>query len=300
MNPLITLENRDHEDGVLIPELAELYGSNLSLPPPGKDRPYIAVNFVLALDGLITFGLPGKESGAAISSHNPHDAFVMGLLRSVYGNMAEGANALRLNPEHLWTPVYASASFAGVFTQQSLHMRGTPVCRTFFVTETGDLRPRAGPEMPGHPAVPAVLQSPDSEAWVLTTAVGRERFLADFPADKYPSLPDRVVTFDGGHGVDLQEALRYLRQELGIKYLLVEGGGHFAGSLIGKLLYDELFLTESDLIVGTNEHARRFTFVWGPAFTPENAPKHELLSVKKDGNGGNFIFTRRRRLHKPA
>jgi hypothetical protein len=295
MEPLITLVDRDLGAGILIPELQRLYGGNISLPLPPDDRPYIAMNFVKTIDGLITFAIPGQEGGGEISGRNPHDTFVMGLLRSIFGDVAEGANAIRKNPKHLWTPGYISPEFTESFTKQSQQFKEKILYRTFFVTGSGNLKPEQKPGF-SNPEIPEVMRSTESEVWVLTTHKGRERLLHDYPPEEFPDLRERVLPFGNNGKFELKLALRYLRQEMEIKYLLVEGGARFAGSLVSELLYDELFLTESDLIAGNTDDSGRLTFVWGKLFNPENAPKHKLISVKKDGEKGNFIFTRRRRI----
>lgn len=296
MEPLITLEDKDTGRGVLIPELARLYGGNLSFPPPPDDRPYVAVNFVRSIDGPITFAIPARESGGEISRKNSQDAFVMGMLRAVFGNMAEGANAVRLNPTHLWTPSYASPKHAALYEEQRRAMKAGSIYRTFFVSGSGSICPAVKKGMlPLPPQVPAVLKSPDTEVWVLTTESGKIVVHSEFPPEQFPALKGRVVAFGNGQNIDPVEALRFLRRELGVKYLLVEGGANFFGSLASKLLYDELFLTESDIITGNSDPDPRLTFAWGVRFAPENAPRHELISLKKDKADGSCVFERRRR-----
>ena len=67
LEPLQTLFSAATGDDVpLTPELARLYGS-LSFPFD-LSRPLIAGNFVSTLDGVISFGLPGRAGGRAIRS----------------------------------------------------------------------------------------------------------------------------------------------------------------------------------------------------------------------------------------
>ena len=290
MEPLATLLDRDEGKGILTPDLKELYGGDLSLPPPPDQRPHVAINFVRTVDGPITFNIPGKEGGGEISGKNPQDGFIMGLLRAVFGNMGEGANAVRLNPMHLWTPSFASKEHTVLFEQLRERLGETGKYRTFFFTGTGNIMPVTKPGPPLPPRTPLVLQSEASEAWVITTRRGREITLS-----QYPFLDGRVVAFGNTDTVDVREAFGFLREKLGVKHLLIEGGATFAGSVIKAGLYDELFLTESNIIAGNSRESGRSTFVWDALFSPEDAPRHNLVSLKIDGREGNEIFERWRR-----
>jgi riboflavin biosynthesis pyrimidine reductase len=62
------------------------------------------------------------------------------------------------------------------------------------------------------------------------------------------ATPVRVVRHRGS--VDLREALRYLREDRGIRGLLCEGGPHTHGGLIAGDLLDELFVTFAPKLSG--------------------------------------------------
>ena len=65
----------------LPPELARVDG-RLSLARP-TTRPYVIGNAVSTLDGVVSLGVAGHESGGDISGRNPHDRLVMGLVRAL-------------------------------------------------------------------------------------------------------------------------------------------------------------------------------------------------------------------------
>lgn len=67
--------------------------------------------------------------------------------------------------------------------------------------------------------------------------------------------------------------------EKGYKHILVEGGPKLLGSFIKEDLIDELFLTISPKIYGTNESTKNL--VEGQLFPPNQIKHLEIISVKK-------------------
>jgi riboflavin biosynthesis pyrimidine reductase len=77
-------------------------------------------------------------------------------------------------------------------------------------------------------------------------------------ADKEPpetATPVTVVRHTDGEGVDLAEAMRWLRTERGIRSVLCEGGPTLHGELQAKELADELFLTIAPKLAGREERS---------------------------------------------
>jgi hypothetical protein len=54
-------------------------------PSPKRhgNRPYVIGNFVETIDGVVSFGIPGRSGGRETRGGSDEDRFVMGLLRSV-------------------------------------------------------------------------------------------------------------------------------------------------------------------------------------------------------------------------
>lgn len=77
----------------------------------------------------------------------------------------------------------------------------------------------------------------------------------------------------GERGLDVAEALRYLRHERGIRALLCEGGPHLHGQLQAANMVDELFMTLGPRLTGGG--APRLTE--GPTFGPRDAQLAWLL-----------------------
>jgi 5-amino-6-(5-phosphoribosylamino)uracil reductase len=106
--------------------------------------------------------------------------------------------------------------------------------------------------------------------WLLTTSVGAKRW-------QEGSEFERVLVFETSEGkIDWILAFQEMAQ-LGLKHLGILGGGSLVASLLEVDLIDEFWLTVCPLIFGG---ATAPTPVEGAGFSPEMAPRLELLSVK--------------------
>src|SRR5208283_6018056 len=139
------------------------------------------------------------------------------------------------------------------------------------------------------------------EAAIVTSPAGAERLRAQ-------KTHSHVAIIQAGTGasIDLKSAVRELRQQLGIKYLLCEGGPTLYGALARADLVDEKFLTVSPVEVGQvvpPEQERlpaeqdispllRPTVFGGPGFTRESITHWTWLSCRK---AGDHQFNRYRR-----
>lgn len=141
-----------------------------------------------------------------------------------------------------------------------------------------------------------VLYPPHTPRFVVTRT-GQvplaNRFFTDAPDRAYVIAPEtlasavaaklkaatNVVQF-GQVDADLAAALRHLRQHLGIRYLLCEGGATLNDQLIRAGLADELFLTLAPKIKG---NASLPTIVGGNGFPPNFSLPLTLISLYHDG-----------------
>ena len=106
--PFKVLADEDDGPGERLPAaFRRIYGGDWPLPPPGPERPYTYVNFVVSRDGRVSFDEPGHRGGGEISLFSAHDRWLMALLRARCDAVLVGDATLRLEPEHLWTPEYA-------------------------------------------------------------------------------------------------------------------------------------------------------------------------------------------------
>jgi 5-amino-6-(5-phosphoribosylamino)uracil reductase len=107
--------------------------------------------------------------------------------------------------------------------------------------------------------------------WLLTTQVGATDWL---DLSKF----DRVLVCETNDGDIDWELVTAKLTELGIKKICFLGGSELAASLFAANFIDELWLTVCPFIYGGSTAP---TPVSGVGFTPELAPRLELLSVKK-------------------
>jgi len=217
----LLFEQADAVDLTVPAALSESYGGPLCLP----DRCVFA-NFVASLDGVVA--LPGDaESGQIISSRNPADRFVMGLLRAAADAVLLGAGTFRKSGRHLWLPdrIYpaAAAEFAQMRAQLGLRQRPQ------FVLISG-----SGTIDVSEPAIHG--------AWIFTTPTGEARLRGQLPPSVRLSVQD-------AERISLVDLLRTLRAE-GFARVLTEGGPSLFSQLVHERLVDQLFLTTSPALFG--------------------------------------------------
>ncbi|HEU5003882.1 MAG TPA: dihydrofolate reductase family protein [Actinomycetota bacterium] len=221
MEPLEVLFDAD-VGGPLPPALAALYGGGLAIA--GRT---LYANFVQSIDGVVAIRSV-RSPGALISCHSESDRFVMGVLRAAADAVLVGAGTLRDAPGHRWVaPVIypeLAAAFAGWRSSQGL----APEPRLAVLTASGAL-----------PAAHVALNG----ALILTTEGGA----AVVPGE----LADRneVVVLAGGEAVGVAPALGELRAR-GFGRILTEAGPAVTAQLLGAGLLDEVFVTQSPVLVG--------------------------------------------------
>jgi riboflavin biosynthesis pyrimidine reductase len=136
--------------------------------------------------------------------------------------------------------------------------------------------------------IPIVFRTPDIRSVVITTNTGADHMRRDF--NGFESYQPQVFTT--GKQLDMRRAMQHLRQQYGVKLLVIEGGPRLCGSLAKSRLYDEWFLTTAPQIVGNAVAGVRPTFIQGVEFAPETALWHRLISVKV---AGDLVFERYRK-----
>ncbi|MGA7733381.1 MAG: 2,5-diamino-6-(ribosylamino)-4(3H)-pyrimidinone 5'-phosphate reductase [Chloroflexia bacterium] len=93
------------------------------------------------------------------------------------------------------------------------------------------------------------------------------------------------VYISGEKRVDLEEVLRILHQ-IGVKRLMVEGGGTLNAELLRLRLVDELYLYMAPLVFGG---ATAPTLADGPGLTGQEIVKLQLKSVEQTEEGGLIL-----------
>ncbi len=262
--------------------------------PQDSDRPWIYANFVQSLDGIAS--LRGKHASGGDISQSAEDRWLMDLLRS-------HADAVLLGINTLIEETVMRGGRGPVFRIMDPELRELRCklgrCRekNIFVTGSGSVRLGDYRAFDGEHVDPVII----------TTTQGRDR-LAEFSATH--SHVSYVVAGQGRF-VDLSEAMRVLRRDLGIHHLLCEGGPTLYGHMQRAGLIDEKFITVSPVEVGqivpSEEESigpagmegvlplsLRPTTLSAPGFTKDNAPWFEWISCRRVGDHQFSRYRRRR------
>src|SRR5271157_1849817 len=206
------------------------YG-NFGFPAPPSGRPWIYSNFVQSLDGITS--LLGKHGSGGEISQSLEDRWLMDLLRAHADGILTGLNTL-LEEQRSRGPESRGIVFqvAGAKLRALRKRLGKGRERNIFVTRAADL------DLSRY----KVFDGDVVEAAVLTSPAGAERLRAQGSHTQVA-----IVAAGEGETFDLPLAIRKLREELGVEYLLCEGGPTLYGSLARADLVDEKFMTVSPI-----------------------------------------------------
>ncbi len=261
--------------GLGLPEVAQaIYAGNWYLPPAHADRPYTFTNFVASHDGRISFVEPGRSGGGAVSRHSPYDTWLMGLIRARADAILTGAGTIQVARRHLWTPTQAFAADARFFADLRQAEGRTPLPLLVVVTSRGDLPPDA-----------AALRGDPQPVLIATTPAGATRAYA-----RLGERPGVRYHISRGEMVDLVTLCADLHRHMGVRSLLSEGGATIYGTLVAQRLVDEIFLTNSPIIIGSPPgRPPRPSLIEGVGFSPDDPPRLRLLSLRR---AGDYLFQR--------
>jgi 5-amino-6-(5-phosphoribosylamino)uracil reductase len=255
------------------------YGK-LGFPAAPPDRPWTFSNFVQSLDGIVSF--KGEHAAGADISRSAEDRWLMDLLRAHADAVILGINTLLEETalgERERGPVFRIIAPELRQLRQRLGRRRE---MNIFVTGSASLDLSAYRAFDGEFVDPVVI----------TTRLGAARL-----AEKKTHPHLRVFISGEKDFVNLPEVVRMLRRELGIEYLLCEGGPTLYGYLARAGLIDEKFVTLSPVEVGqqippeqkpaaterNNPPKFRPTIFGAPGFTVDTAPWWEWISCRKVG-----------------
>ena len=270
LTPLDVLYEAESGDELELPsELARLYG-RLRFPRAGR---HVFGNFVTTLDGVVALGVPGHESGGAISGYSKHDRMVMGLLRAVADVVVTGAGTLRSVPDHLWTAEHIFPALADDFGQLRAGLGKSERPLNVIVSASGELPPES-----------RVLRSGEVPVLIVTTSRGARRI------DKtamHRSVELATVAGDGPLSVAaVLDAAASARPG---RLILAEAGPRLMANFFAERLLDELFLTLAPQIAGRDGSTERPGLVSGRSFAPDDPRWGALVGVRR---GGSHLFLR--------
>jgi 5-amino-6-(5-phosphoribosylamino)uracil reductase len=264
------------DNGEPSPTESEVLGpyGQLGFPAPPAGRPWTYANFVQSLDGITS--LLGRFGSGSDISQSPEDRWLMDLLRAYADAVVMGINTLayeRLYMGNPRGPIFKIANPEMLNFRQKL---GRGRLKNIFVTNSASV----------HLADFRVFDGELVDTYVVTTTAGA----SNLRSQKHPL----VTIIDAGEWprVDLNLMVKKFREELGIQYLLCEGGPTFYGSMTRAGLIDEKFLTISPFEVGqavppeqdlaefdrTRLRPNAFT---GPGFTKETMTRWTWLSSRR-------------------
>jgi riboflavin biosynthesis pyrimidine reductase len=279
----------DHREASAIEHAAYARYGRLGFPEPPPQRPWIYSNFVQTLDGVAS--LRGKYASGAHISRSQDDRWLMDLLRA-------HADAILMGIGTLVEETEMAASRGPVFRIMDEPCRelrralGRGREKNIFVTSGRTMDFSAFRAFDGEHV----------EAIVVTTRDGEEKL-----RKANPGTAVRILAAGDSLLVDLPLAVRLLREQLGIRYLLCEGGPTLYGHMTKAGLMDEKFVTVSPVEVGlrippeqepsaseaANPPVYRPTVFDAPGFTNETAPWWRWISCRKVGE---HQFSRYRRI----
>lgn len=182
---------------------------------PREERPFVATNFAVTVDGRATIG------GVSGPIGSDADTEMLARLRTRFDAVMIGAGTMR------------AERYGRVVANQ----------------EQREHRERL--RLPHDPLMVIVSGRLDLpwDAPLFTAGGGRVLVFTASEAEPPETATNLSVVRHKGQ-VDLIAALRHLREERGIRALLCEGGPHLHGELWAAGLVDELFLTTAPKLTG--------------------------------------------------
>lgn len=268
------------------------YG-NFGFPSPPADRPWIYSNFVQSLDGIVS--LLGKYATGGDIAQSSADRWLMDLLRAHADAVIMGMMTLRIEKRN--RGLESRGIIFQVVEPELLRLRerlGKGRQRNIFVTHAVDLDLSRW----------RVFDGDIVDAAIVTSPAGAIRLSPQ--QQSHPHVT--VVSAGTDESIDLVLAVRKLRQQLAIRYLLCEGGPTLYGSLARADLIDEKFVTVSPVETGRivpKEQDRlpdeqavspllRPTVFGGPGFTKETMTRWTWLSCRRSGDHEFNRYRRKR------
>jgi len=268
----------DHAESSSITDPAYASYGNMGFPPPHESRPWTYANFVQSIDGIASF--KGKHATGGDISRSKEDAWLMQLLRAHADAVIMGVGTLL---EETRTLPHLNEGRGPTYKVEDASLRslrsrlGRNRERIIFVTASAWI----------DPALFHVFDGDEVDAFILTGDLGAQRL-----AGKPVKL---LVATDTAGGVDLMQGMRLLHSELGVNYLLCEGGPTLYGNMSRAGLIDEKFLTISPVEIGlmippeqepaqaerAHPPRQRPTTFTAPGFTSDNAPWWQWMSCRR-------------------
>ena len=257
------------EDSFPLPHnLRSIYGPFGFPAPRDANRPYVSSNFVMGLDGKVSFRELRGQEGGRIVSRGTEDRWLMDFLRAHHDGILLGASTLReeRGPDGRGWDYGINDQELLAYRQDVLKLAKPKI---FVVTRSGEIDFKY-----------RLFSSPRVDPWLITSAKGEKTLRARHKKSAGKGTLN-IICLGKGTRVALPAAMRLLKQKYGIRTLLCEGGPTLYAELLKNNLVDEDFRTISLQVLGasTKRKIERPTAYANLSFTPQTAPWFKLISL---------------------
>ncbi len=258
-----------HEGASLPTEFQAVYDGDWIIPS-FADRPYVYTNFATARDGRVSYAEPGRSTGGDVTNFNPHDRWLMGLLRARADCIMMGDGTLKTEPDHIWTADFICPGDADAFSALRKLEGLAPIPLMVFLSLDGDLDDHLN-----------IFCDSGRHIVIATTRDGAAR------AEKMRCKAQLDVLGFDSDSVNTRELVNALHAKFGVKRLLCEGGPRVMGNMLANGTVDHEFLTLCPAILGRSPDKPRPSYVEGTAFMPESSPYSKPIALRR---AGDFLF----------
>lgn len=250
----------------------------IGFPPPWPDRPWVYAVMVASANRVVAWRRSGPADDPVLAILGQDDTRAervadrrhMRHLRC-FGDVAIGAQTLREQPRLIQTPREPGEPPTPALYRFRLAHGLTTEPRHVVYSLRGDL----------DPALP-IFNTSGVEAIVLTTAAGA----ADLRACGIAATGAELLVEPLGEPEGLRRVHARLFAERGVRYLDCEGGQTILQALRRAGLLDEVFVTETDVVVDESRHANVLKIF---DFEREGA---ELIAEGRTGDASPWRFRR--------
>ncbi len=239
-----------------------------------NDRPFVFSNFAQSRDGRVSYNEPGISTGGDVTRFNPHDRWLMALVRARADAVMMGDATVKVEGDHIWSAEFICPSDAEAFTLLRRTEERRPLPFLVILSYDGNV----GFDQ-------AVFQDQQQHVIFATTHQGAE------VAQNVHCAASMDVHELGESTVDLHKLMQILQHDYNIQHLLCEGGPRVMGGMLNAGLVDEEFVTICPTFVGRTAERFRPSYTEGVAWLPQNAPYSQPVTLHR---AGDFLYMRTR------
>lgn len=252
----------------LPPGIRERYGPFGFPESADPRRPYISSNFVMGLDGRISFRELKIHAGGREVSRSNTDRWLMDFLRAHHDGLLLGAQTFReeMGPDGRGWDYGINDEELAKYRRDALKLGQQKV---IVLSGSGNIDFSY-----------RLFESQRVEPWILTSADGEKKIQSNLRGHRRKSQI-KIISSGESAQVELAAAVQLLRQKYGIRTLLCEGGSNVYGALLEKRLIDEDFRTISMQVLGSSTRPGIVRpIAYGDVrYAPETAPWFRLISL---------------------